>query len=97
MSQPSSETTAPPRLSLKERIHRFKIPLSPRGVRIARVVYFTVPIVAGVLIMQGTSAYEVRHRAEWIAEADPTAEAARTEQQMQLLKGIAQNRDTRLP
>ena len=71
MSQPSA--TRP--LSLKERIHRFKIPLSPQGLRIARVAYFTIPIVAGLLVMQGTNAYEVRHRPEWIAEADAVAEA----------------------
>jgi hypothetical protein len=96
MSHPSSSSATRP-LSLKERIHRFKIPLSARGVRIARVAYFTLPIVAGVLVMQGTTAYEVRHRPEWIAEADPVAEAVRTQQQLTVLKDIAQDKDPRLP
>ena len=65
MSSSSSSTVSPPaapRLSLKQRIHSFKVPLSPRGLRIARIVYFTAPIVLGVLGMQAAMGYEEKHR-----------------------------------
>ena len=84
-------------MSLKQRIHSFKIPLSPRGLRVARVVYFTLPLLAGGLIMNRTMAYEQRHRPEWIDEADPAAEALRTQQQLDALKAIANDSDARLP
>ena len=84
-------------LSLKQRIHAFKIPLSPRGIRIARVVYFTVPIVVGVGVMQFTTAYEERHRMEWADRVDAVAEVARTQHQLNQLKDIAHDSNMRLP
>lgn len=37
---------------LKERIHAFRLPLSPPALAVARVVYFTTPILAGYYLMQ---------------------------------------------
>ena len=37
---------------LKKRIHNFRIPLSPRQIQVAKVVYFSVPVVAGYFIME---------------------------------------------
>ena len=37
---------------LKERIHSFRLPLSPPALVVARVVYFTTPILAGYYLMQ---------------------------------------------
>jgi hypothetical protein len=37
---------------LKERIHNFRIPLSPRGQRIMGFVYFCIPVIGGYWIMQ---------------------------------------------
>ena len=62
-SSPSATATAAAApMSLKQRIHNFKIPLSPRGLRIARIVYFTAPIVVGVIVMQAVVGYEEKHR-----------------------------------
>ena len=38
--------------ALKERIHAFRIPLSPAGQRVMGLVYFCIPVVAGYYIMQ---------------------------------------------
>ena len=59
-SSAAAATAAP--MSLKQRIHNFKIPLSPRGLRIARIVYFTAPLVIGVIVMQAAMGYEEHHR-----------------------------------
>ncbi len=37
---------------LKKRIHSFRIPLSPNGQRIMKVVYFCIPVIAGYFIME---------------------------------------------
>ncbi|OQS05606.1 calcyphosin [Thraustotheca clavata] len=37
---------------LKKRIHGTRIPLSPRGIRIMKIVYFTTPIIGGYFVMQ---------------------------------------------
>jgi hypothetical protein len=37
---------------LKERIHAFRLPLSRPALAVARVVYFTTPILAGYFLMQ---------------------------------------------
>lgn len=37
---------------LKKRIHKFKIPLSPRGQVAMKLVYFTIPVVGGLYLMQ---------------------------------------------
>ncbi len=37
---------------LKERIHSFRIPLSPTGQRFMGVVYFFIPVIAGYFLMQ---------------------------------------------
>jgi hypothetical protein len=37
---------------LKERIHNTRIPLSPAGQRIMKVVYFLIPVVGGYYVMQ---------------------------------------------
>ena len=37
---------------LKKRIHNFRIPLSPTGQRIMSLVYLSLPIIGGYLIMQ---------------------------------------------
>ncbi len=49
--------------ALKERIHNFRMPLSPMGVRIMKVVYFTIPIVGGYYIMQVAIGYSDRNTA----------------------------------
>lgn len=36
---------------LKKRIHSFRIPLSPTGQRIMKVVYFSIPLISGYFIM----------------------------------------------
>ena len=41
--------------ALKNRIHSFRIPLSPAGQRVMLCVYFSAPIVAGYYIMQWTN------------------------------------------
>jgi hypothetical protein len=38
--------------ALKKRIHSFRVPLSARGQRIMQVVYFTVPFLGGLGVMQ---------------------------------------------
>jgi hypothetical protein len=42
--------------ALKKRIHSFRWVLSPRGLAVARVVYFSTPIVIGYALMQWTVA-----------------------------------------
>lgn len=37
---------------LKKRIHSFRIPLSPTGQRIMKVVYFSIPLISGYYIMK---------------------------------------------
>jgi hypothetical protein len=37
--------------ALKKRIHSFKIPLSKPWINVMKVVYFSIPIIAGVIIM----------------------------------------------
>ena len=37
--------------SLKERIHNFRIPLGPGGRAVAGIIYFSVPLVIGLQIM----------------------------------------------
>lgn len=37
---------------LKKRIHSFRIPLSPRGQAIMKVVYFSIPVIGGYFIME---------------------------------------------
>ena len=96
-SSSSSRAAAAGPLSLKQRIHAFKIPLSPRGLRIARVVYFTFPIVAGVWVMHRAMAYEERHRGEWVDDANAVSEEVRTQQQLNVLRHIAHDSETRLP
>ena len=49
--------------ALKERIHNFRLPLSPMGVRIMKVIYFTVPIIGGWYIMQAAIGYSDRNTA----------------------------------
>ena len=41
----------------------FRMPLSPMGVRIMKVVYFTIPIVGGWYIMQAANSYSDRNTA----------------------------------
>ena len=38
--------------ALKERIHAFRIPLSPAGQKFMGFVYFTIPVIGGYYIMQ---------------------------------------------
>ncbi len=45
---------------LKRRIHAFRIPLSPMGIRVMKVVYFTIPIIGGYFLME-----KVKERAEF--------------------------------
>jgi len=40
---------------LKERIHSFRIPLSPAGQRVMGLVYFSIPVIAGYYIMQAVT------------------------------------------
>lgn len=49
--------------ALKERIHNFRMPLSPMGIRLMKVVYFTIPIVGGYYIMQTAIGYSERNTA----------------------------------
>jgi len=86
----ASASAAEPVLSLKQRIHSFKVPLSPRGLRIARVVYFTAPVVIGVLVMQLAMGYEQHHRVRHTAlvEPNPHPPAAGTPRTL-LTSGIA--------
>jgi hypothetical protein len=49
--------------ALKESIHNFRMPLSPMGVRIMKVVYFTTPIIGGWYIMQAAIGYSDRNTA----------------------------------
>ena len=37
---------------IKSRIHNFKMPLSPRGQMVMTLVYFTIPVVGGLYLMQ---------------------------------------------
>ena len=53
---------------LKERIHAFRLPLSPMGVRMMKVVYFTIPIVTGYYIMQVAIGYSERNTAPLLKE-----------------------------
>lgn len=39
--------------ALKQRIHSKRIPLSPRGVAIMKVVYVVTPVVVGMAAMEG--------------------------------------------
>jgi hypothetical protein len=36
---------------LKRKIHAFRIPLSPAGQKVMAVVYFSIPVICGVFIM----------------------------------------------
>ena len=47
--------------ALKERIHSTRIPLSPRGVAVMKVVYVMTPVVAGMLFMEGIKRRCVGH------------------------------------
>lgn len=44
---------------LKKRIHAFRIPLSPRGQLIMKVVYFSIPLIGGYFIMDVRSCFDV--------------------------------------
>jgi len=44
---------------LKNKIHSTRIPLSPRGVAIMKVVYVASPVVAGMLFMEGVKRWYV--------------------------------------
>ena len=41
---------------IKQRIHNFRIPLSPTGQKFAALFYFTAPLVCGYYIFQYTTA-----------------------------------------
>ena len=41
---------------LKERVHAFRIPLSPAGQRFMGFVYFTIPVIGGYFLMQSVIA-----------------------------------------
>lgn len=47
---------------LKKRIHSFRIPLSPRGQAVMKVVYFSIPVIGGYFIMEVMRMYVVQWR-----------------------------------
>ena len=47
--------------ALKKRIHNFRIPLSPFYLKVAQVVYFTIPIVIGYQIMDWTTRKSIQN------------------------------------
>jgi hypothetical protein len=47
--------------ALKKRIHAFRIPLSPRGQMMAKCVYFVVPLVGGLQIMNWAIQQSEKH------------------------------------
>ena len=76
-SSSTASASAAPGLSLKQRIHSLKVPLSPRGLRIARVVYFTAPVVIGLFVMQAAMGYEQQHRVRHLADIFDTRSSPR--------------------
>jgi len=49
---------------LKKRIHSFRIPLGPTGRRIMGVVYFSIPVVLGIQIMNWAQAQAIKNLGE---------------------------------
>lgn len=50
--------------ALKKRIHGFRYPLSPFYLKVAQVVYFTIPVVIGYYIMEWSTAQSVKNLGE---------------------------------
>jgi hypothetical protein len=58
--------------ALKKRVHSFRIPLSPTGIRIAQCVYFSIPVIGGYYVMQwaiGKSHENIGRRGEQLRAA----------------------------
>ena len=53
---------------LKEKIHAFRLPLSPMGVRVMKVVYFSIPMISGYYIMQAAIGYSDRNTVPLLKE-----------------------------
>ena len=47
--------------ALKKRIHNFRLPLSPFYLKVAQMVYFTIPIVIGYQIMEWTTSKSIQN------------------------------------
>lgn len=72
---------------LKERIHAFRIPLSPRGQKIMGFVYFCIPVIGGYFIMQAAIAQSHHnlgvHGEKLIKKTSPNPETLLQNQHLQ--------------
>jgi len=73
---------------LKHRIHNYKIPLSPAGVRAAGVAYFTIPIIIGYISMKVVTRYEETHRKPYRPVFSPVEQLEYQRQQEELMKTL---------
>ena len=72
--------------ALKERIHAFRIPLSPRGQRIMGFVYFCIPVIGGYYIMQAAIGQSHKNLAGLKGGAEVAASVEVREQNVALQK-----------
>ena len=54
--------------SFVERVHSARIPLTPKQLRIAQIVYFITPIIGGIAIMNYAFSIEEKNRSAWLDE-----------------------------
>ena len=76
---------------LKERIHAFRLPLSPTGQKIMGLVYFCIPIIGGYYIMQAAIAQSYHNlgaRGEKLLERGQQPHGGETRQQNKQLQTI---------
>ena len=64
---------------LKERIHAFRIPLSPTGRRFMGFVYFTIPIISGYFLMQYVTSIAEKNLGENGSKLKPTLSSSKSE------------------
>ena len=64
---------------LKERIHAFRIPLSPNGRRFMGFVYFTIPIISGYYLMQYVNSIAEKNLGEKGSKLKPTLSSSKSE------------------
>lgn len=63
---------------LKERIHAFRIPLSPNGRRFMGFVYFTIPVISGYFLMQYVTGIAEKNLGERGSKLKPTQSSSKS-------------------
>eukprot|EP01039_Chlorochromonas_danica_P002442 gene2442-2675_t len=73
---------------LKKRIHSFRMPLSPTGQRIMKVVYFSIPLISGYYIMKAAKEESERNKKAFQLEKRPHVHSQEVKQQNEALQSL---------